>query len=137
MDVEQLLARTAAADAGAALGGWRDRAACAGMDTELFFGEEGESSGLLGGLTGGSAVMGGESALDVCGRCPVVGECLEYAVETNQPYGIWGGRSEPQRRRLRGSWLQRGSSGQDEDDLLVGFGEGRSVQQFRWDSTGG
>ena len=122
---------TTVADAGARVGGWRDRAACAGMDSEVFFTEE------TGGLTGGLVVMVGESATEVCGRCPVAGECLEYAVETNQPFGIWGGKTELQRRRLRSRWLQRSSSDQPgEYGLSVAFGEGRSAEQFRWDSTG-
>ena len=36
-----------------------------------------------------------------CRRCPVAQECLEYALEESEKYGIWGGKSERQRRRLR------------------------------------
>lgn len=124
------MSAVAFADAGAGVDGWRNRALCVGMDTNMFFADAPEG---LAGMVG----MVGESAVEVCGRCPVEVECLDYAVETNQPYGIWGGKSEPQRRRLRGVWDQRSVPGQPEDELSVAFGEGRSVGQFRWDSTEG
>lgn len=36
----------------------------------------------------------------VCARCPVRAECLEWALETREPFGVWGGYSESERRRL-------------------------------------
>jgi WhiB family transcriptional regulator, redox-sensing transcriptional regulator len=33
----------------------------------------------------------GYEAKQVCGRCPVIDRCLEYALETRQRFGIWGG----------------------------------------------
>ena len=41
----------------------------------------------------------------MCRSCPVVEECLAYALETNQEAGVWGGTSEEERRRLRRAWL--------------------------------
>lgn len=68
--------------------GWRDEAACAGSDTDLFFpvGEDEETVAL---------------AKAVCDVCPVREACLGYALSTNQPEGIWGGMTAPERRRLR------------------------------------
>jgi WhiB family transcriptional regulator, redox-sensing transcriptional regulator len=37
----------------------------------------------------------------VCARCPVQAPCLEYALETNQPDGVWGGTTPADRRRLK------------------------------------
>jgi WhiB family transcriptional regulator, redox-sensing transcriptional regulator len=37
--------------------------------------------------------------------CPVIDDCLEYALETNQRSGIWGGTSERERKSLRRKWL--------------------------------
>jgi len=41
-------------------------------------------------------------AKDVCSRCPVVDDCLEYAVGIRETHGIWGGTSEVERRVLIG-----------------------------------
>ena len=65
---------------------WRDAAACRGVDPEVFFPERGESVA---------------KAKKVCAGCPVRDECLEYAEETLQKFGVWGGLSERQRRRRR------------------------------------
>lgn len=35
----------------------------------------------------------------VCQVCPVVGECRAYALQIREPYGIWGGLTETERRR--------------------------------------
>lgn len=64
---------------------WRDDALCAQTDPGLFFPEKGESTG---------------PAKDVCSRCPVRDPCLEHAVLNDERFGIWGGLSEGQRRRL-------------------------------------
>jgi WhiB family redox-sensing transcriptional regulator len=54
-----------------------------------------------------------ERAIDrakrICDTCPVRPQCLEYALETNQPsrdYGIWGGTDEGERRRIRRRWAR-------------------------------
>lgn len=74
--------------------GWRDDAACRHTNAELFF---------PAGSTG-AAVDQIEAARAVCGRCPVKAECLQFALETNQEAGIWGGTDEDERRKLRRSW---------------------------------
>lgn len=58
---------------------------CAQTDPEEFFPEHGESTAL---------------AQRVCGACPVRAECLEYALDRGERYGIWGGTSEQQRRAM-------------------------------------
>jgi WhiB family redox-sensing transcriptional regulator len=67
---------------------WRARGRCVGVDPNIFFIERGESS---------------ESAKTLCAECPVRTECLHFALSTNQMHGIWGGKSERQRRVLRQS----------------------------------
>ena len=46
-------------------------------------------------------------AKEVCGQCPVHRDCLDYALETNQDSGIWGGTSEEERRVLRRQYVAR------------------------------
>ncbi|MFZ8998545.1 MAG: WhiB family transcriptional regulator [Ilumatobacteraceae bacterium] len=70
---------------------WRDRALCSGTDPELFF--------PVG--TTGNAVLSIDRAKQVCSQCTVTSECLEFALETNQDSGIWGGLSEEERRQIR------------------------------------
>jgi WhiB family redox-sensing transcriptional regulator len=70
---------------------WRNRAACLDDDPELFF------------PTGntGPALLQIAEAKAVCGRCKVVGTCLEWAMESGQDFGVWGGLSEDERRALK------------------------------------
>lgn len=74
--------------------GWRDRAACRLTDANLFF---------PAGSTG-SAIDQTEAAKAVCRSCPVQDACLRFAFETNQDAGVWGGKDEDERRRLRKTW---------------------------------
>lgn len=70
---------------------WRSMAICKGTDPDLFF--------PVG--TTGQALVQIARAKEVCGECPVQGPCLDYAIETNQDSGIWGGLDEEQRRAIR------------------------------------
>ncbi|MFI1970632.1 transcription factor WhiB [Streptomyces cinnamoneus] len=70
---------------------WRQYAACAEEDPDLFF--------PVG--TGGPAIAQTEGAKSVCQRCPVREQCLRWAMESGQEYGVWGGTSELDRRALR------------------------------------
>ena len=70
---------------------WRDGAICRDTDPELFF--------PVG--TTGQALLQIDRAKQVCGECPVQTDCLQYALETNQDAGIWGGTSEDERRSIR------------------------------------
>jgi WhiB family redox-sensing transcriptional regulator len=73
---------------------WRADAACAQVDPDLFF-----PVGVTGPAVGQIA-----AAKAVCSGCPVRSECLEFAIATNQEYGVWGGASEEERRVLRRQW---------------------------------
>lgn len=72
-------------------GQWRDGAACREADPGLFFPV---------GVTGLAGVQIAD-AKAVCQRCGVREECLEFALQTNQEYGVWGGLSEEERRGIR------------------------------------
>jgi len=65
---------------------WYTKANCAGVDPDLFFPERGASV---------------REAKAVCNACAVREECLEYALKTGERFGIWGGMSERERRKLR------------------------------------
>lgn len=74
--------------------GWRERAACRHVEAKLFF---------TAGTTG-IAVNQIAAAKAVCGRCPVRDAGLQFAFETNQEWGVWGGTDEDERRLLRRAW---------------------------------
>lgn len=65
---------------------WQDRALCAQTDPEAFFPEKGGST---------------REAKRVCSSCDVRSECLEYALAHDERFGIWGGLSERERRKLK------------------------------------
>jgi WhiB family redox-sensing transcriptional regulator len=65
---------------------WQDYANCRGADADLFFPERGAST---------------RRAKSICGACEVRGDCLEYAIVNGEKFGIWGGMSERERRRVR------------------------------------
>ena len=70
---------------------WRNSAACRDTDPDLFF-PVGQT---------GPAIAHIASAKAVCTTCAVNRECLEYALMTNQDAGIWGGKTEDERRKIR------------------------------------
>jgi WhiB family redox-sensing transcriptional regulator len=80
---------------------WRDRAACRGAATDLFF-----PVGPAGAMGAGADET--RRARQICASCPVRQQCLAYALASGQQYGIWGGSDEQERRRLR---RQRRESG--------------------------
>ena len=65
---------------------WQDYANCRGADADLFFPERGAST---------------RKAMAICGECQVRAECLDFAIEVGEKFGIWGGMSERERRRVR------------------------------------
>lgn len=77
---------------------WHDQAKCLASDPGLFFPEK-----------GGTAYGAAQFAKDICNGktgprdrpCPVLQECLEWAIVNNEGFGVWGGLSERERRRLR------------------------------------
>lgn len=66
--------------------GWQSEANCLGVDPDLFFPERGAST---------------KEAKAVCRGCVVREDCLEYALANGEKFGIWGGLSERERRRIR------------------------------------
>jgi WhiB family transcriptional regulator, redox-sensing transcriptional regulator len=65
---------------------WQDQANCLGVDPDLFFPERGAST---------------REAKEVCRGCTVRADCLEFALQNGEKFGIWGGLSERERRRIR------------------------------------
>jgi WhiB family redox-sensing transcriptional regulator len=76
---------------GAADYDWRDDAVCRDTDPALFF--------PVG--TTGNALVQIDHAKRTCGECQVAQECLDFALDTNQDSGIWGGLTEEERRVIR------------------------------------
>ena len=65
---------------------WQEQALCAQTDPEAFFPEKGGST---------------REAKRVCSRCEVRADCLSFALAHDERFGIWGGLSERERRRLK------------------------------------
>jgi len=65
---------------------WQSKANCMGVDPDLFFPERGAST---------------KEAKEVCRGCVVRDDCLEFALRNSEKFGIWGGMSERERRRVR------------------------------------
>ncbi len=65
-----------------------DLGSCRGVDPDIFFPDRGESL---------------SPAKAICAECIVRDECLEYALDNRERFGVWGGTSERERRRLRRS----------------------------------
>lgn len=65
---------------------WADEAKCLTADPEVFFPEKGGST---------------REAKRICALCTVRAECLEYALDNDERFGIWGGLSERERRKLK------------------------------------
>ena len=65
---------------------WQTHTRCTAVDPEIFFPERGGSS---------------KAARQVCSQCTVRDQCLEYALNNKEQFGIWGGTSERERRKLR------------------------------------
>ena len=71
---------------------WQAQANCMGVDPDLFFPERGAST---------------REAKEVCRGCVVREDCLEYALANGEKFGIWGGMSERERRRVRRARVQQ------------------------------
>lgn len=77
---------------------WMQDAACAGMDQNIFFPSAVDKADALRLNRLAMAVCNGDEDHDAC---PVQQECLAYAIRNNEKHGVWGGRTEHQRRRDR------------------------------------
>ena len=65
---------------------WHERAACRGADSSLFYPDKGQPTA---------------QARRICAGCPVIEACLKAAVERGDRWGIFGGLTYPERKRLR------------------------------------
>jgi WhiB family transcriptional regulator, redox-sensing transcriptional regulator len=70
---------------------WRHYAGCRDEDPELFF--------PIGNT--GPALLQIDEAKRVCQRCAVMESCLQWALESGQDAGVWGGMSEDERRTVK------------------------------------
>lgn len=68
---------------------WQQRAACRGADTQLFYHPENER--------GPSRRRREQLAKHICRACPVLTDCLSWALVTREAYGVWGGLSPEER----------------------------------------
>lgn len=64
---------------------WREQALCAQVDPDLWFPEKGSQT---------------HASKKVCAACPVAAQCLEWAVTHKQREGVWGGKSDQERRAI-------------------------------------
>lgn len=68
---------------------WQYKGACNGVDTELFY--------LPHNARGAEKLQQIKEAKAVCAKCPVIEQCLNFAIKTEEPHGIWGGLTEEER----------------------------------------
>jgi WhiB family redox-sensing transcriptional regulator len=64
---------------------WRMLGACRGLDASVFYPESDDDA---------------EIAKQVCRECGVRTACLEFALESREKVGVWGGATERERRRM-------------------------------------
>lgn len=72
---------------------WRESAACIDRPEVDFFSAPDATAEIA-------------RAKAVCAGCPVLDDCLGFAIETNQPDGIWGGHTAKERAKIRRRWLE-------------------------------
>ncbi|MFD8693164.1 WhiB family transcriptional regulator [Streptomyces sp. NPDC059651] len=72
---------------------WREMAICRGEDPDLFF--------PIGNVRSGMALLQIDEAKAVCHRCPVMQQCLNWAMKVDSVEGVWGGTTEAERRAVR------------------------------------
>lgn len=71
---------------------WQYEGVCRDLDSDLFFHPEGER--------GPARRRRAANAKSICAGCPVMQECRDHALASKEPYGIWGGMTEEERRAL-------------------------------------
>jgi WhiB family redox-sensing transcriptional regulator len=97
---------------------WQDKARCAETDPEIFFAEKGASV---------------RPAKRTCMACEVRAECLQYAMEHDERFGVWGGLSERERRRLR----RKREAASGAVQTCTGCGETKPVTEFHHRAASG
>jgi WhiB family redox-sensing transcriptional regulator len=78
-------------------GAWQGQGLCIDLSDTAFFLDGDDYAGL-------------KKAKAVCAQCPVKDECLDFAIESNQSLGVWGGASPNERRQIRRGWLRERAS---------------------------
>jgi WhiB family redox-sensing transcriptional regulator len=97
---------------------WRDQAACRSEQPDLFF--------PVG--TTGPAWRQLAKAKSICHRCPVMADCLAWAVHTSERYGVWGGLSEDERDTLRRRRAQISARG---NLILISAAEEAAIDELQ------
>ncbi len=97
---------------------WQESSNCLGVDPDLFFPERGAST---------------KEAKEVCRGCVVRNDCLEFALANGEKFGIWGGMSERERRRIR---RQRALDRQAEAERLQVFAGGTPLSGEQASASG-
>jgi WhiB family redox-sensing transcriptional regulator len=64
---------------------WRQRAACRGVDPDIFYPVSEEEAA---------------EAKSICRQCTAMEACLEFALANRERDGVWGGATERERRRM-------------------------------------
>jgi WhiB family transcriptional regulator, redox-sensing transcriptional regulator len=72
---------------------WQISGACRGVGDDLFFNPDNER--------GQAKRVREAGAKAVCATCPVIAECLDWALAVGEPYGVWGGKTSVERHELR------------------------------------
>ncbi|AVH24797.1 WhiB family transcriptional regulator [Nocardia cyriacigeorgica] len=82
---------------------WQLRGSCRGVESAVFFHPDGER--------GRARAARVRRAKQICDSCPVLAQCRNYALAVSEPYGIWGGMSEDERRAAarRRPWGHQGA----------------------------
>jgi WhiB family redox-sensing transcriptional regulator len=78
---------------------WQDAAACQGMDASTFYAHDGQRAASLRRHE--------EAAKQVCASCPVMRQCLRYAMDTREAWGVWGGKTAEERQAM--GWRTAGA----------------------------
>lgn len=74
---------------------WQRAAACRHISDTVFFSPDGER--------GARRERRESEAKQVCAHCPVQQQCLQHALNVEEPYGVWGGLTPLERRRHGGN----------------------------------
>jgi len=102
---------------------WRADALCAQTDPDAFFPDKGGST---------------RAAKQICGECDVRAQCLEWALAHDERFGIWGGASERERRKMRKGWpavvqpipfCKRGHDLNDPSNVQIGSSGRRNCRE--------
>jgi WhiB family redox-sensing transcriptional regulator len=78
--------------------GWQEAGACRDADLALFFSPDAETAGVEDAVERRRRLR---QAKRICGQCPVRLLCGRYALEHGEKFGVWGGLTETERRRMR------------------------------------